>query len=140
MKYKKFGKDFVLRVETGEDIFEQVMALAEKEDIRLASVSGIGAVDDITLGVFNLETKQYDEQHYTGNHEITALCGNITTMDGKKYVHLHMTAAGADGKGVAGHLFKGIVSLTGEIFISVFEGEVNRKFSEKVGINLIEFN
>ena len=98
MKYKRFDDTIVLRLEAGEDINGSLMSLAQKEKITLASVSGIGATDDFTVGVFDIESKDYNKKHYTGNHEITSLTGNITEMNGAPYVHLHITCAGKDGK------------------------------------------
>ena len=111
----------------------------KEEHIRLASVSGIGGTDDFTVGVFNTEKQAYDRFHCTGTHEITALCGNITEMNGETYTHLHMNCAGNDGKIVGGHLLDCVISLTAEIFIQITDGCADRKRDEELGINLIEF-
>ena len=138
MKYKKCGNNYVLVLQKGEDINSSILKLAKAEDIKLGVVNGIGASDDFLLGVFNITDKKYDEHHYTGNHEIASLCGNITTMNGEKYVHLHMTAANADETVCAGHLINGRISMTAEIFITVFEGAVDRTYDENLGINILE--
>ncbi len=141
MEYKRFNNNILVRLDYGEDISEKVLEVAEKENIALASVTGIGAVNDCTVGVFNTETKVYDETHLTGsNFEIAALNGTLTTMDGKHYQHLHIVCANSKCEAIGGHLINSKISLTCEIVISVIEGAVNRKFSEKVGINLINFN
>lgn len=141
MEYKRFGNQIVARLDYGEDISEKVLELAEKENINLASVSGIGAVNDCTVGVFNTETKVYDENHLTGsNFEIAALGGTLTTMDGKHYQHLHIVCANSKCEAIGGHLINSKISLTCELVINVIEGKLDRKYSEKVGINLINFN
>ena len=38
-----------------------------------------------------------------------------------------------------GHLNRAIVGATCEMFIHVIPGEIDRKFSEEIGLNLIEF-
>lgn len=139
MEYRRFGSSVAVRLSVGEDISKSLLSLAEKENIRLGSVSGIGATDDFTIGVFNLETRAYDRFRFTGNHEITSLSGNFTTMDQKPYLHLHITCAGADGKLVGGHLLASRISLTAEIWIQVVPGEAERKRDEELGINLISF-
>ena len=76
---------------------------------------------------------------HKGDHEITALVGNITTMDGKPYLHLHITCAASDGTVCAGHLIQGRISLPAEIVVDIIEGELIRKRSEELNINLIDF-
>lgn len=52
MKYKRFGSRMVLRIDRGEEVLTQLHRAAEQEGIRLAAVSGLGAVGDFTVGVF----------------------------------------------------------------------------------------
>ena len=51
MKYKRFGSRMVLRIDRGEEVLTQLHRAAEQEGIRLAAVSGLGAVGDFTVGV-----------------------------------------------------------------------------------------
>lgn len=44
MEYRKFGDTYLLRMDPGEEILEQVKKLALAEDIRLATVQALGAV------------------------------------------------------------------------------------------------
>lgn len=140
MEYRKFGNDYVLRIDKGEEILQAVSQVCEKEGIRLGTVNGIGAVGDVTLGVFNREKFQYESQTYKGDFEIASCMGNISTMNDNTYLHIHM-AVGNPEKGEihAGHLNRGIISLTGEFFLHQIEGETDREYSSEVGLNLIKF-
>lgn len=51
MEYRVFGNDIVLRIQKGEDIPTVLQAVCEKEQVKLASVSGLGAVGEVTLGI-----------------------------------------------------------------------------------------
>ncbi len=139
MEYRRFENKIVLRLDKGDEIIASVMEVAEKEDITLASLTGIGGTDNVTAGVFNTETKSYNKHSFTGTHEITSLTGNINTMDGGKYCHIHITLAGADGKTVGGHLLECVISLTAEIFIDIIDGKVDIKRDEELGINKFRF-
>ena len=129
MEYKRFGNNIVVRMDRGEDIVEQVKVLAEREQIRLASVQALGAVNDFTVGVFNTE----------GPYEIVSLTGTIDTMDGKFYTHLHMSAGNAQGQVFGGHLNRAVISATCEMIVTVIDGQVDRQFSEEIGLNLLKF-
>lgn len=139
MEYKRYKNIIALRLDKGDDITESVYTVAEKEDIKAASVSGIGATDDFTVGVFDIAKKEYIKHDFKGNHEINALTGNITGKDGAPYVHLHINATGEGCKVVGGHLIKGVISLTGEIIITVIDGEISREFDKTLGINRWKF-
>jgi len=90
MEYRKFGDTYLVRMDKGEEVFADLQKLAQQENILLASVQGIGATDDFTVGVFDTASKTFRPQDYTGDHEITALNGTIDTMDGKFNAHIHM--------------------------------------------------
>lgn len=45
--------------------FETLCSGGEREQIMLASVSGVGAVKNVTLGVFNSERLQYESQQFS---------------------------------------------------------------------------
>ena len=107
--------------------------------MKLASVTGLGATDDFTVGIFDTAEKQYHALHYTGAHEITSLVGSVNTMNGEHYSHLHMTASDISGAVVGGHLNRARISATAEIVIVVTDGTVDRFRDEAVGLNLYQF-
>ena len=139
MEYKRFGNSIALRLDPGDEIREQIPLTATKENVTLAGVTGIGGAGEIEIGVFDTETKSYDRRTLTGTHEITSLVGNINTMNGEAYAHLHITCAGKGGTVVGGHLLRCVISLTAEIFLQVVDGKVDRKRREPLGINTWDF-
>ena len=139
MEYKRYQNFIALRLDKGDDIGACIYKVAELEQIKTANVSGIGATDNFTVGVFDINKKEYEKFIFRGNHEINAISGNISEKDGKPYIHLHITATGSGGKVVGGHLIKGVISLTGEIIITVLGGEITREFDETLGINRWKF-
>ena len=139
MDYKRFNNAIVLRVDRGEEILEQLKAVCLKENVKLASVSGIGAINDLTSGVWDVERKEYFSNHFTGVYEVANLVGTITTMNGEYYAHIHISAGDAQGHVVGGHLNRAVVSATSEIVLHLIDGTVEREFSPEVGLNLLKF-
>ena len=131
MEYRRFESTYVIRLDPGEDIVEQVQAIARQEGIQLATVQGLGAVNDFTVGVFDTVSKQYHANHFQGSYEIVSLTGTITTMSGDVYCHLHMSAGDAQGHVVGGHLNRAVISATGELVVTAIPGTVDRKFSRR---------
>ena len=139
MDYRRFGDTLVIRMDKGEEIIQSLRLAAEKEQVRLAAVEALGAVNDFTVGVFDTEEKQYHANHFSGAFEIVSLTGTVTTQDGKFYAHLHMSAGDREGKVFGGHLNSATVSATCEMVVWVLDGRVERQFDEQVGLNLFRF-
>ena len=139
MDYKRFSNAIVLRVDRGEEILEQLKAVCLKENVKLASVSGIGAINDLTSGVWDVERKEYFSNHFTGVYEVANLVGTITTMNGEYYAHIHISAGDSQGHMVGGHLNRAVVSATSEIVLHLIDGTVEREFDPGVGLNLLKF-
>ena len=139
MDYGRFGNQLIVRMDKGEEIQDQLKALALKENIRLASVSALGAVDSFTVGVFKTDEKKYYANHFSGAFEIVSLTGTITTMDGKYYSHLHMSAGNDKGEVFGGHLNEAYISATCEMVVTEMDGVVEREFNNEVGLNLLKF-
>lgn len=139
MDYRRMQDTVFARIDRGEEIQEQLHVIAEREGIRLASVSGLGAVNDFTVGVFKTDRKQYDSNTFTGYFEIVSLTGTITTMDGQYYAHLHMSCGDEQGHVFGGHLNRAVVSATCEVVIRILEGTVERRFDGDIGLNVFDF-
>ena len=120
----------VARIDRGEEVLEQVAAIAQAEQIKLASVQALGAVGEFTVGVFHTAEKQYHANSFAGDFEIVSLTGTINTMDGAFYTHLHMSAGNEKGE---------VISATCEMVITVIDGRVDRFHSEEIGLNLFQF-
>lgn len=139
MEYKRFADTVIARLDKGEEILEQLAVIAEKEHILLAEVSALGATNDITVGVFRTEEKQYYANHFEGDMEIVSLTGTVSTMNGQYYAHLHMSAGDDKGNVFGGHLNRAVISATCEMVIRIIPGQVDRKLNPEVGLNTFVF-
>ena len=139
MEYRQFGDYYVVRVDRGEEVLEQVTKLCKEEGIQVGSTVGLGATDHVEMGLFNTTDKVYRRTTLTGPMEITSLVGNISTMKGETYLHFHINVCDEQMNVHGGHLNACYVSATCEITITKIEAQIERKFSEEIGLNLYEF-
>ena len=140
MEYRQFPQGCALRLDPGEEVVDCLTRLVEQEDIQLGTVSALGAANDVTIGIFDTAEKKYYSKRYQGQYEISSLVGNVTRQEGKPYLHLHITIGNpVTGEVHAGHLSACTISATLELFLQVWDGEIDRKFSDAVGLNLLEF-
>lgn len=138
MVYKIFGNDIVARIDRGEEIVQSIKAICNKENVGLASITALGAVDHVVVGIYHVVEKKYYSNTFDGEMEITSLIGNVTTKDDEVYLHLHANFADADGHVIGGHLNEAVVSATCELFIHTIEGTVGRQPDEFTGLNLFD--
>jgi uncharacterized protein len=138
MNYKQYSNTVFVRIDKGEELVENLKNICKELHIMLGSISGIGATDKVTVGLMNTKTKKYQSKEFTGDHEITSLLGNITTMNGEVYLHLHITLGNVEHKTIGGHLTSAVISATFEGIINIIDGQVTREYSDEVGLNLLK--
>lgn len=139
MEYKKFGNTLIVRLDRGEEIVERLLELARREHITLACVHGLGAADQVTVGVYFPATKEYKSNSFEGEYEIISLHGTLTTQQGQPYGHFHMSIGDEEGRVFGGHLNRAVISATCEMAVRVLPGAMDRAFSPEVGLNLWKF-
>ncbi|MCU0851197.1 MAG: DNA-binding protein [Candidatus Thermoplasmatota archaeon] len=137
MKYKRCGTRVFVRIDKGEELIENLKAICKELNITLGSICGIGATDKVTVGLMNTKTKKYQSKEFTGDHEITSVLGNVTTMNGEVYLHLHITLGNVEHKIIGGHLTSAVISATFEGIIDIIEGQITREYHDEVGLNLL---
>ena len=139
MEYRKFDDTYVVRLNKGEEVIESLEDLCKNENIELAEITGLGASNLVEIGVFNVNTKEYNTKIFEGMFEITSLIGNATRKDGEVYLHIHINFGDEEGLVKGGHLVRSIISATSEIVVRRINGKVGRKLSNEIGLNLLEF-
>ena len=137
MEYKRVGNTIVLRAQRGEEIISLLTMLISEENITCGRVSGIGATDKITIGLYNVNTQEYHKDTIEEEMEILSLSGNLTRKDGNPYVHVHGSFATLD-RVYGGHVNEVWISATAEIIIDVIDLVVDRKTDKETGLNLIK--
>ena len=139
MQYRVFGDTYVVRLQRAEEVLACLRELCEKESISLGTVSAIGAVNHVVVGVYRVDEQKYVANTFDGVMELTSLMGNITEKDGEPYLHLHATFGDLTGKVIGGHLNEAVVSATCELFVRKVEGHVGRRLDPETGLNIFDF-
>ena len=138
MKARRTESGFLLVLDRNEEVIAALKEFAASERIAAGSLCGIGAVRDVVLGYLDLDQKQYLKRELGADSlELLSLTGNLARLDGEPVAHCHVVVGDREMRTCGGHLFRAVVSVTVEIAIQVYEGEVSRRFDEESGANLI---
>ena len=136
MKYKIKDNDIILRLENGDEIINSLKTLAQKENIDFAQINGIGAVNQVEIGLYDFDKKKYRHKVLDGEYELTSLMGNISLKDNEPFVHLHVTLSDYKYSCLGGHLFKALITATCEIIIRVINQQINRSKDDLTDLDL----
>ena len=139
MDYRKFGDTYIVRMDRGEEIISALTDLCNKEDIRLAQVDALGAVDHAVVSVYDVPTKTFYKKEFNEPMEISNLCGTVTRKEGQVYIHLHATVCDKNLAAHGGHANELRVAATCEMVVRTIPGEVGRKLDEEIGLNMFLF-
>ncbi|MDR2847435.1 MAG: DNA-binding protein [Mycoplasmataceae bacterium] len=140
MQYTKINsKTFVIRLDQGDEILNSLTRVCTEQNIHCGSFHGLGAVNYVKIGLMDLKTKKYISKKMTGPMEIVNLVGNISVKDSAVYLHAHIAICDKSMQVFGGHLNEGMISLTGEIFVTKFKGDMQRKFDDQIGLNILDF-
>lgn len=138
MRVKKFNNTYMIRIDKGEEVIESLKKICRDEKIQFASISGIGAADKVTLGLYNVPEKKYYSKELEGAYEITSLLGNVTEMNGEVYLHIHATISNKDLNVFGGHMNYCRIGATSEIVITLIDGKMGRVTDEETGLNILD--
>lgn len=138
MEYKRIDNVYVVRLDVGDEIMESLSRLCKAENITAATVQGLGAVNDVTVGYYSLEEKKYFYKTFNHQFEMIALNGNITRKDDEPYLHLHIALSDENYNFFGGHLTEAVISITAEIYLNVLDAEVNRRINPETNLNILD--
>ena len=137
MEYKRIENKIIFRLEMGDFLMESAKRIAAAENIKLASINGIGACSKIEMGYIDLSIKEYVFKTFEGNMEILHATGNITLKDGDPFPHIHISVADDACTAFGGHLNEATISATFEGVMQIIDHEIHREFNEDLGLALM---
>lgn len=121
----------------GADLYESLTELVQRENIALGRIQAIGATTHAVVAYYDQGTKTYNPLVFTGGMEILNLNGNISSRDGKPFVHVHILLGDAEGKVFGGHLMPGTKLFACEVTIDELSGgELSRAKEDRTGLFL----
>jgi len=134
MQFQKVKNSYIVHVEKGEEVVESLTNFCKQNNIHSAQLAGIGAVKNIDIGAYDIDTKDYIHRVFDEILELLSFQGNIALKDGEPFLHAHITLGNHDMEVFGGHLFEMEVAAVGEFIIHDFQNETHRKLNEDIGL------
>ncbi len=93
-------------------MLETLNAYLTRQNIAGAKFVAIGSFSQVRLEYFNVQAKQYETGDLKEQVEVISLIGNVALVDGKPFVHAHVSVGSEDYHARAGHLCDATVQPT----------------------------
>jgi predicted DNA-binding protein with PD1-like motif len=129
---------WLLRLEAGEKLPDALADFCRARGIPAATAEGLGALRDVTLGYYDLETRDYARTELPGSWELLGLFADVASWEGQPFAHTHVILSGPDFVARGGHLFGGTVSVTAEIRVWTIDRPVRRVRSEEFRLHFLD--
>ena len=136
MKFQIDQNDIYVTMTPGDLVVESLTGIAKKLNIASGWISGIGAIEEVTVGMYHIDTKVYDKKQFNDEYELLSFQGNISLKDGSPFVHAHIAFSDSKYNAFGGHLFETKIYAAGEFVIHKSEGKIERKMNHLVGLPL----
>jgi uncharacterized protein len=129
---------FILVVKRGQEVMSAIQRCATDAQLNAATLSGIGALENPTLGFYRLDEGKYDRKQFKGIYELVSLLGNVTFRSGERFVHAHVNLGNRRYQEFGGHLFEAKVGVVAEIQITPLSYPVYRRYNKTVKLDTIQ--
>jgi predicted DNA-binding protein with PD1-like motif len=132
-------KTFALIFATGDEIMSTLEQFAKDQQLAGSHFTAIGALEEVTLGYFDWQKKEYLKNPVQEQVEVVSLMGDIATgPNGEPKVHAHIVIGKRDGTALTGHLLSGRVRPTLELILTQSPTHLQRRHDEESGLALID--
>jgi predicted DNA-binding protein with PD1-like motif len=137
MQLKKCGSSYLIRLEIGEGVIPSLTSIIKQERILSGWLQGIGAVDEVTVGTYDLRHKRYVKKTLIGDQELLNMTGNVSWLDKEPILHIHAMLADNKHHVIGGHLFEARTCVTVEMLLVPWRSRVIRQPDALTGLNLL---
>lgn len=136
---RKVDSVYIVSIKDQSGIVETLTDFVINQKIQAGEVTGIGAVEEATLRFFKPSNKNYVDKTFKEQMEITNISGNVSEIEGKPMLHLHITLGREDYTALAGHLLDAKIRGAGEFIFYPLNTRVVKIKNEEAGINFYDF-
>lgn len=124
------GRAFLFRMKQGSDILESLTAFCEREKVKAAAISVIGATSEVTVGYYDQVRHEYHRKTFRQEMEILSCLGNASLKEGKPFLHLHAAMGDVELRVWGGHLFPGSKVFAAEAHVQELDGPERARFPD----------
>lgn len=152
MEYRRFENKIVARIDSGEELVQKLCAIAERENIRFATVTGWGASRDVSLTYYDTKKAcEYGNVYNRIDQELTNISGAVVRAEGETRTELRAVIGNPSydrparmstvrfGFAVGGRLKSAVISTTCTVILEIIDLNVHMTRPPELGYDVMEF-
>lgn len=130
----------VLVLERGDNVIETITKYCAEKGIASGVFTGIGAVEKVKIGYYDLGKREYFFRDEPGVFEVASMNGNVALVDGKPFIHAHAVLSRCDEtlECIGAHIKEAFVAVTLEVFLTPLDISLGRELNESIGLKLLK--
>jgi hypothetical protein len=132
------AKTWALIFETGDEFASGMQQFAKENRLSASSFTAIGAFQDVVLGYFDWQKKDYKKIPIREQVEVLSLMGDVALDKDQPKVHAHVVVGKSDGTAHGGHILEAHVRPTLEVILTETPKHLEKKHDPESGLALIE--
>ena len=142
MRAVQIHNGFFLVFERGEEIMSTLARFGEREEVHWAAFEAIGMVEDVEIGYYDLESREYMLRQEAGPFEVVSFKGNLSEFNETPLVHAHAALARADAslEMIGGHVRSARVAATLEMILWLRSPPLIRAVDQGAGRHSLQNN
>lgn len=140
MKSRKTEVGHAIVLSRGEELITTLTNFCADNKIEGATFTGIGAVERVKIGYYDLAKREYFFRDEAGIFEVASMQGNVALVDGKPFIHAHAVLSRCDEtcECIGAHIKEAFVAVTLEVFLTPFNVAMSRELDDSVGLKLLK--
>src|SRR3989344_2862866 len=140
MKIRDTEKGFIIKLERGEELIATLTDFCEKRGVRNAVFQGIGAVERVQIGYYDLGKKEYFFRSEPGVFEVASMQGNVALVEDRPFIHAHAVLSRCDEslECIGAHIKEAYVAVTLEGFLTPVDISLGRELNDSIGLKLLK--
>jgi uncharacterized protein len=132
-------RTYAVVFDTGDEVAAGLLAMAQQHRLKGSQVTALGALQDVILGYWDWQAKDYRRISIREQVEVVSLVGNIALgPDGAPKVHAHVVVSKSDGTAHGGHLLEAHVRPTLEAIVVESPAHLQRRTDPETGLALLK--
>ncbi len=138
MQFEKTENTYIIRINKGEQVLETLTNFCIAKSIKNARFDGIGAVEWLKCGYYELSEKKYYFKDYEGLYEVVSLTGNVMLKNNAPFIHAHGVFTDTENSAFGGHIVEMRVGVVLEVMLTPLQSEITRSYDECIGLYLMD--
>ena len=137
MKHTKTGNTYIIKVERGENVINTLTDFCKAEGIENGYMRGIGAVEWVSCGYYELDIKEYHFTEYDEMVEVVSMTGNVALKEGEPFLHVHALFTNTKNEAFGGHVAEMRVGVVLEVVLEALPTKIERELDDEIGLYLM---